>query len=219
MLDIKRIKENPEEVIDLLARKGKDARETIERILELDNQRRVLVSETDNLNFRFPRPLRDERVGARWVPFPMLVYRAFRLSFGSSFLFLCFLFFGSFFFWFGSLLLLGSGSFLFLRFFFLFGSVGLLLFLRCFRLLRFFLFLFCGAFGHICIAEQIGNERLYVYSAVQNGGKLVGRKLVKQGRYAARVFGHVTAAQPVRGKTVRDPVKEINLFHTLSFPL
>ena len=49
MLDIKRIKENPEEIIDLLARKGKDARETIERILELDNQRRVLVSETDNL--------------------------------------------------------------------------------------------------------------------------------------------------------------------------
>ena len=49
MLDIKRIKENPEEIIDLLARKGKDARETIERILELDNQRRVLVSETDSL--------------------------------------------------------------------------------------------------------------------------------------------------------------------------
>ena len=49
MLDIKYIKENPEEVIDLLARKGKDARETIERILELDNQRRALVSETDNL--------------------------------------------------------------------------------------------------------------------------------------------------------------------------
>ena len=49
MLDIRRIKENPEEVIDLLARKGKDARETIERILELDNQRRVLVNETDNL--------------------------------------------------------------------------------------------------------------------------------------------------------------------------
>ena len=49
MLDIRRIKENPEEIIDLLARKGKDARETIERILELDNQRRTLVSETDNL--------------------------------------------------------------------------------------------------------------------------------------------------------------------------
>ena len=49
MLDIRRIKEKPEEVIDLLARKGKDARETIERILELDNQRRALVNETDNL--------------------------------------------------------------------------------------------------------------------------------------------------------------------------
>ena len=49
MLDIRRIKENPEEIIDLLARKGKDARETIQRILELDNQRRVLVNETDGL--------------------------------------------------------------------------------------------------------------------------------------------------------------------------
>ena len=49
MLDIRRIKENPEEIIDLLARKGKDAREAIQRILELDGQRRVLVSETDNL--------------------------------------------------------------------------------------------------------------------------------------------------------------------------
>ncbi len=49
MLDIRRIKENPEEIIDLLARKGKDARETIQRILELDNQRRVLVNETDSL--------------------------------------------------------------------------------------------------------------------------------------------------------------------------
>ena len=37
MLDIRRIKENPEEIIDLLTRKGEDARETIERILELDN--------------------------------------------------------------------------------------------------------------------------------------------------------------------------------------
>ena len=44
MLDIRRIKENPEEIIDLLSRKGKDVRETIERILELDNQRRALVS-------------------------------------------------------------------------------------------------------------------------------------------------------------------------------
>ena len=49
MLDIRRIKENPEEIIDLLGRKGKDAREAIERIIELDNQRRALVSETDGL--------------------------------------------------------------------------------------------------------------------------------------------------------------------------
>ena len=49
MLDIKRIKENPEEVIELLARKCKDARETIGRIIELDGQRRVLVNETDSL--------------------------------------------------------------------------------------------------------------------------------------------------------------------------
>ena len=49
MLDIKRIKENHEEVIELLARKGKDARETIGRIIELDGQRRVLVNETDSL--------------------------------------------------------------------------------------------------------------------------------------------------------------------------
>ena len=52
MLDIKRIKENPEEVIELLARKGKDARETIGRIIELDGQRRVLVNETDSLKAR-----------------------------------------------------------------------------------------------------------------------------------------------------------------------
>ena len=49
MLDIKRIKENPEEVIELLARKGKDAKEEIARILELDNERRQLVTETDQL--------------------------------------------------------------------------------------------------------------------------------------------------------------------------
>ncbi len=49
MLDIKRIKEQPEEVIELLARKGKDAKGEIARILELDSQRRGLVSETDQL--------------------------------------------------------------------------------------------------------------------------------------------------------------------------
>ena len=52
MLDIRRIKENPEEIIDLLARKGKDARQTIERILELDDRRRALVNETDGLKAR-----------------------------------------------------------------------------------------------------------------------------------------------------------------------
>ena len=49
MLDIRRIKENPEEITDLLGRKGKDAREAIQRIIELDGQRRALVSETDGL--------------------------------------------------------------------------------------------------------------------------------------------------------------------------
>ena len=43
MLDIKRIRENPEEVIELLARKGKDAKAEIGRILELDQARRELA--------------------------------------------------------------------------------------------------------------------------------------------------------------------------------
>lgn len=49
MLDIKYIKENPEDVIERLARKGKDAREDISRILELDGQRRALIAETESL--------------------------------------------------------------------------------------------------------------------------------------------------------------------------
>ena len=49
MLDIKYIKENPEDVIERLARKGKDAREDIERILELDGQRRAMIAETEAL--------------------------------------------------------------------------------------------------------------------------------------------------------------------------
>ncbi len=49
MLDIKRIKAEPEVVIELLARKGRDAREEIARILELDAQRRALISSTDEL--------------------------------------------------------------------------------------------------------------------------------------------------------------------------
>ena len=47
MLDIKYIKENPEEVIARLAKKGKDAREDIEAILRLDTERRALIAETE----------------------------------------------------------------------------------------------------------------------------------------------------------------------------
>ena len=44
MLDIKYIKENPEEVIARLAKKGKDARADIEEILKLDGERRALIA-------------------------------------------------------------------------------------------------------------------------------------------------------------------------------
>ncbi len=47
MLDIKYIKENPEEVIARLQKKGKDAREEIEAILALDVERRALIAETE----------------------------------------------------------------------------------------------------------------------------------------------------------------------------
>lgn len=49
MLDIRMIRENSGEVIDRLAAKGCDAKAEIARILELDVQRRALVSETDTL--------------------------------------------------------------------------------------------------------------------------------------------------------------------------
>ncbi len=49
MLDIKYIKENPEEVIARLQKKGKDAREDIEAILNLDAQRRALIAETESI--------------------------------------------------------------------------------------------------------------------------------------------------------------------------
>ena len=49
MIDIKYIKENPEEVIARYAVKGKDAREDIEKILELDARRRALIAETEGL--------------------------------------------------------------------------------------------------------------------------------------------------------------------------
>ena len=47
MLDINYIKENPSEVIDRLEIKGKDAKEDIEKILELDAKRRSLIAETE----------------------------------------------------------------------------------------------------------------------------------------------------------------------------
>ena len=47
MLDINYIKENPQEVIDRLAMKGKDANEDIAKILELDAKRRALIAETE----------------------------------------------------------------------------------------------------------------------------------------------------------------------------
>ena len=49
MLDIKYIKECPDEVIARLAKKGKDAKEDIEMILKLDGERRALISENEAL--------------------------------------------------------------------------------------------------------------------------------------------------------------------------
>ena len=47
MLDIKYIKENPDEVIARLKNKGKDAAEEISQLLALDNERRNLIAETE----------------------------------------------------------------------------------------------------------------------------------------------------------------------------
>ena len=47
MLDIKYIKENPAEVIERLAKKGKEATAEINEILELDAERRALISSTE----------------------------------------------------------------------------------------------------------------------------------------------------------------------------
>ncbi len=47
MLDIKYIKENPAEVIERLAIKGKDAKEEIEKIIALDGERRAIIAETE----------------------------------------------------------------------------------------------------------------------------------------------------------------------------
>ena len=49
MLDIKYIKENPDEVIARLAKKGKDGKAEIEQILALDAERRTLIAETESI--------------------------------------------------------------------------------------------------------------------------------------------------------------------------
>ena len=49
MIDIKYIKENPDEVIERLAMKGKDAKEDIANIIKLDAERRALIVETEAL--------------------------------------------------------------------------------------------------------------------------------------------------------------------------
>ena len=49
MLDIKYIKENPDDVVKRLAMKGKDAKEDIDRIIELDAKRRSMIAETEAL--------------------------------------------------------------------------------------------------------------------------------------------------------------------------
>ncbi|MGI6577696.1 MAG: serine--tRNA ligase [Eubacteriales bacterium] len=49
MLDIRRIKENPDEVIRLLKVKGKKADDEISRILDLDTKRRYMIQETEAL--------------------------------------------------------------------------------------------------------------------------------------------------------------------------
>ena len=49
MIDIKKIKENPQYIIDGLAKKEKDVKAEIARILELDEERRTLILKTDNM--------------------------------------------------------------------------------------------------------------------------------------------------------------------------
>ncbi len=49
MLDIKYIRENPEEVIARLAQKGRDAKDEIAKILELDAKRRALIAENEQM--------------------------------------------------------------------------------------------------------------------------------------------------------------------------
>ncbi|MCL2368691.1 MAG: serine--tRNA ligase, partial [Oscillospiraceae bacterium] len=47
MLDIRLIRDNPQDIIEALAKKGADAGAVIEAILDLDTQRRELIHETE----------------------------------------------------------------------------------------------------------------------------------------------------------------------------
>ena len=49
MLDIKLIKENPQNVIDRLRAKGREAEADIYRVIELDAKRRELISSSESL--------------------------------------------------------------------------------------------------------------------------------------------------------------------------
>ncbi len=49
MIDIKYIKENPDEVIARLKKKGKECEEEVARIIELDSKRRALIAEGESL--------------------------------------------------------------------------------------------------------------------------------------------------------------------------
>jgi seryl-tRNA synthetase len=49
MLDIKYIKENPDETVKRLAAKGKDAADDVVNIIRLDSERRSLIAETESL--------------------------------------------------------------------------------------------------------------------------------------------------------------------------
>ena len=49
MLDIKYIKENPEEVVARMAKKGKDIKDDVAKIIELDETRRAFIAETESI--------------------------------------------------------------------------------------------------------------------------------------------------------------------------
>ena len=72
MLDIKYIKECPDEVVARLAKKGKDAKADIEAILDLDARRRALITENEALKAEQNKtnkmiPL-YKKEGKTWLP-------------------------------------------------------------------------------------------------------------------------------------------------------